>query len=159
MDEKTKLLIAIGAAVASNCQPCLERLHDLAPLSDASEKELQEAINIAKSSGGSLLILSVVDITDEFESEAPGLTDKMTEKLLKSAQKALGKAVTAKVKAKVEVHVGDAYEMIVEIARKKKADIIVMGSHGRTGLTRLLMGSVTSRVIGHAPCSVIVVKA
>lgn len=124
-----------------------------------SNKALQEAINIAKSSGGSLLILSVVDITDEFESEAPGLTDKMTEKLLKSAQKALGKAVTAKVKAKVEVHVGDAYEMIVETARKKKADIIVMGSHGRTGLTRLLMGSVTSRVIGHAPCSVIVVRA
>jgi universal stress protein A len=100
-----------------------------------------------------------VDITDEFESEAPGLTDKMTEKLLKLAQKALGKAVAAKVKAKVEVHVGDAYEMIVDIAKKKKADVIVMGSHGRTGLTRLLMGSVTSRVIGHAPCSVLVVKA
>jgi nucleotide-binding universal stress UspA family protein len=124
-----------------------------------SNKALQEALRIAKSSGGSLLILSVVDITDEFESEAPGLTDKMTEKLLKSAQKALEKAVAAKVKAKVEVHVGDAYEMIVETARKKKADIIVMGSHGRTGLTRLLMGSVTSRVIGHAPCSVIVVRA
>jgi len=124
-----------------------------------SNKALQEAIRIAKSSGGSLLILSVVDITDEFESEAPGLTDKLTEKLLKLAQKALGKAVAAKVKAKVEVHVGDAYEMIVDIAKKKKADIIVMGSHGRTGLTRLLMGSVTSRVIGHAPCSVLVVKA
>ena len=124
-----------------------------------SNKALQEAVSIAKSSGGSLLILSIVDITDEFESEAPGLTDKMTEKLLKLAQKALEKAVAAKVKAKVEVHVGDAYEMIVEIARKKKADIIVMGSHGRTGLTRLLMGSVTSRVIGHAPCSVLVVRA
>ena len=124
-----------------------------------SNKALQEAISLAKSSGGSLLILSVVDITDEFEAEAPGLTDKMTEKLLRSAQKALEKAVAARVKAKVEVHVGDAYEMIVETARKKKADIIVMGSHGRTGLTRLLMGSVTSRVIGHAPCSVIVVRA
>jgi nucleotide-binding universal stress UspA family protein len=124
-----------------------------------SNKALQEAINIAKSSGGSLVILSVVDITDEFESEAPGLTDKMTEKLLKSAQKAMGKAIDAKVKAKIEVHVGDAYEMIVETAKKKKADIIVMGSHGRTGLTRLLMGSVTSRVIGHAPCAVLVVKA
>lgn len=124
-----------------------------------SNKALQEAISIARSSGGSLLILSVVDITDEFESEAPGLTDKMTEKLRKSAQKALGMAVAAKVKAKVEVHVGDAYGMIVDIARKKKADIIVMGSHGRTGLTRLLMGSVTSRVIGHAPCAVLVVKA
>jgi nucleotide-binding universal stress UspA family protein len=124
-----------------------------------SNKALQEAISIAKSSGGSLVILSVVDITDEFESEAPGLTDKMTEKLLKLAQKALGKAVAAKVKARIEVHVGDAYEMIVDIAKKKKADVIVMGSHGRTGLTRLLMGSVTSRVIGHAPCAVLVVKA
>ena len=124
-----------------------------------SNKALQEAISLAKSSGGSLLVLSVVDITDEFESEAPGLTDKMTEKLLKLAQKALAKAVAAKVKAKVEVHVGDAYEMIVDIAKKKKADVIVMGSHGRTGLTRLLMGSVTSRVIGHAPCSVLVVKS
>ena len=124
-----------------------------------SNKALQEAISLAKSSGGSLLILSVVDITDEFESEAPGLTDKMTEKLLKSAQKALEKAVAARVKAKVEVHVGDAYEMLVDIAKKKKADVIVMGSHGRTGLTRLLMGSVTSRVIGHAPCQVLVVKA
>ena len=124
-----------------------------------SNKALQEALRLAKCSGGSLLILSIVDITDEFESEAPGLTDKLTEKLLKMAQKALGKAVTAKVKAKAEVHVGDAYEMIVDIAKKKKADVIVMGSHGRTGLTRLLMGSVTSRVIGHAPCSVLIVKA
>ena len=124
-----------------------------------SNKALQEAISLAKSSGGNLLILSIVDITDEFESEAPGLTDKMTGKLLKLAQKALEKAVAAGVKTKVEVHVGDAYEMIVEISKKKKADIIVMGSHGRTGLTRLLMGSVTSRVIGHAPCSVLVVKA
>jgi nucleotide-binding universal stress UspA family protein len=124
-----------------------------------SNKALQEAIQLAKTSGGSLLILSVVDITDEFESQAPGLTDKMTEKLLKLSQKALEKAATVKVRAKVEVHVGDAYEMIVDISKKKKADIIVMGSHGRTGLTRLLMGSVTSRVIGHAPCSVLVVKA
>jgi len=124
-----------------------------------SNKALKEAISIAKASGGSLLILSVVNITDEFESEAPGLTDKITERLLRLAQKALGKAVAAKVKAKVEVHVGDAYEMIVDVAKKKKADVIVMGSHGRTGLTRLLMGSVTSRVIGHAPCAVLVVKA
>jgi nucleotide-binding universal stress UspA family protein len=124
-----------------------------------SNKALQEAIKLAKASDGRLLILSVVDITEEFEAHAPGLTDKMTEKLLRLAQKALGKAAAAKVNAKIEVHVGDAYEMIVDVAKKKKADIIVMGSHGRTGLTRLLMGSVTSRVIGHAPCSVLVVKA
>jgi len=58
----------------------------------------------------------------------------MTEKLLKLAQKALDKAVAAKVKAKVEVHVGDAYEMIVEISKKKKADIIVMEATAGLGL-------------------------
>jgi universal stress protein A len=124
-----------------------------------SKKALQEAIRLAKISRGSLLLLSIVDITDEFESEALGLTDKLTEKLKKLAHKALEQALSQKVKAKVEVHIGDAYEMIGVIAKKRKADIIVMGSHGRTGLTRLLMGSVTSRVIGHAPCSVLVVKA
>lgn len=124
-----------------------------------SNAALQEAIRLAKAPEAGLLILSIVDITDEFESEAPGLTGKMTEKLLKLSQEALEKAVAANVNAKIEVHVGDAYEMIVEIAKQKKADLIVMGSHGRTGLTRLLMGSVTSRVIGHAPCSVLVVKA
>ena len=42
--------------------------------------------------------------------------------------------------------------------RSQGADLIIMGSHGRTGLTRLLMGSVTERVIGLAPCPVMVVK-
>src|SRR5574340_1473659 len=94
-----------------------------------SNKALQEAIRMAKSSGGNLLILSGVDITDEFESEAPGLTDRLTEKMLKLSQKALQKALDLKVRAKMEVHVADAYEPIVTIAKKKKADIIVMGSH------------------------------
>jgi universal stress protein A len=54
---------------------------------------------------------------------------------------------------------GTAYKTIVEIAAQEKANLIVMGSHGRTGLSRLLMGSVTERVIGHAPCPVLVVKS
>jgi nucleotide-binding universal stress UspA family protein len=40
---------------------------------------------------------------------------------------------------------------------KKEVKAIIMGSHGRTGLARLLIGSVVSRVIGHAPCKVLVV--
>ena len=63
-----------------------------------SNKALQEAIRITKSSGGSLLILSVVDITDEFESEAPGLTDKLTDKLLKLTAESSGKSCCRKSK-------------------------------------------------------------
>jgi nucleotide-binding universal stress UspA family protein len=47
---------------------------------------------------------------------------------------------------------------IVDEARKWRADLIVMGSHGRTGLTRLLLGSVSLYVVSHAPCSVEVVR-
>jgi nucleotide-binding universal stress UspA family protein len=50
-------------------------------------------------------------------------------------------------------------EVIIETARRKDADMIIVGSHGRTGLGRLLMGSVSERVIGKANCPVLVVKA
>jgi nucleotide-binding universal stress UspA family protein len=47
---------------------------------------------------------------------------------------------------------------IIQVARETRADLIIVGSHGRTGFQRLLMGSVTERVIGQAPCPVLVVK-
>jgi nucleotide-binding universal stress UspA family protein len=51
----------------------------------------------------------------------------------------------------------DSYKYIVDEAVKNKSSMIVMGRRGRTGLKRLMMGSVTARVIGHAPCNVLVV--
>jgi nucleotide-binding universal stress UspA family protein len=53
---------------------------------------------------------------------------------------------------------GDPREAIVKAARETHADLIVVGSHGRTGLSKLVMGSVASHVLAHAPCSVLVVK-
>ncbi len=67
----------------------------------------------------------------------------------------------ANVKSSGYVREGNASEVITEFATKEKmpADIIIMGSHGRTGIKRLLMGSVAERVIGHAHCPVLIVKA
>ena len=53
---------------------------------------------------------------------------------------------------------GEPYEVIVSTATRKNAGLIVVGSYGRTGIERLLMGSVTERVIGHAACPVLVVR-
>lgn len=53
---------------------------------------------------------------------------------------------------------GDPRIELVEAARAWDADLVVLGSHGRTGLARLLMGSVAAYVVAHAPCSVLVVK-
>jgi nucleotide-binding universal stress UspA family protein len=54
---------------------------------------------------------------------------------------------------------GDPAEEIVELARDSLCDLIVMGTHGRTGLGRLLMGSVAERVMRRAPCPVLTIKA
>ena len=60
--------------------------------------------------------------------------------------------------AETRVSFGDPREDLVEFARVERADLLVVGSHGRTGLSRLLMGSVAAHVVAHAPCSVLVVK-
>jgi nucleotide-binding universal stress UspA family protein len=56
------------------------------------------------------------------------------------------------------VHVGQAAEVIARLAGELNCDLIVMGSHGRTGLAGLIMGSVASRVLHLAPCPVLLVK-
>lgn len=53
---------------------------------------------------------------------------------------------------------GDPHHVILDTVRDRGADLIVMGTHGRTGLGRLLLGSNSERVIGHATCPVLVVK-
>jgi nucleotide-binding universal stress UspA family protein len=71
------------------------------------------------------------------------------------------KAQAEKAGVPVETFIGEAetWEAIVKLAGEQAVDLIVMGSHGRTGLRRLLMGSVTEKVIGNAPCPVLVVKS
>ena len=56
------------------------------------------------------------------------------------------------------VELGDPRDLIVRTADAVGADLVVVGSHGRTGLPRLVMGSVASYVVSHAPCDVMVIK-
>lgn len=57
------------------------------------------------------------------------------------------------------VRVGDPAVEIIKEAAERRADLIVLGSHGRTGLGRLLLGSVARKVLVHADCSVLIVRA
>lgn len=79
----------------------------------------------------------------------------------------LGEEVVAKgarllteagLKAQGRVVRGDPREALLEEARREGVNLIVVGSHGRTGLSKLMMGSVASHVVTHAGCSVLVVK-
>lgn len=53
---------------------------------------------------------------------------------------------------------GDPREALVSTAMDERADLVVVGSHGRTGFEKMMMGSVASHVVAHAPCTVMVVK-
>ena len=57
-----------------------------------------------------------------------------------------------------ELRTGHPVDTITALAKRTNADLIVMGTHGRTGIKRALIGSVAERVLQHAPCPVLVVR-
>jgi len=72
--------------------------------------------------------------------------------------RARAELAAAGIAAEGRVLQGDPREVLVDVARAEGAALVVMGSHGRTGLARLVLGSVAAHVVGHAPCNVMVVK-
>ncbi len=117
-----------------------------------------KAINIAESYGGEMTAVSVVDVTEEFQTEAPEAVDKLIEEAKRIVGEVKKKAEAHGIKIEPLVREGEAYRVITDLAKKLASDVIVMGSHGRTGIKRLLMGSVTEKVIGYAPCPVLVIR-
>jgi nucleotide-binding universal stress UspA family protein len=106
-----------------------------------------------------LLVVAVLDAPPGFVSDVPDIARDLLHSLEELVAGVARQAADRSVSCETWVVVGPAYRTIVELAGEWGAGLIVMGSHGRTGLKRLLMGSVTERVVGQAPCPVLVVKA
>jgi nucleotide-binding universal stress UspA family protein len=75
------------------------------------------------------------------------------------AESAAGRLRQAGLRASALAAQGDPAATIISIAEKSQADLIVLGTHGRTGLRRVLLGSVARNVMLHAHCSVLVVRS
>ncbi len=113
-----------------------------------------------------VLVLSAVQPASralaEVYAAGAGATDRSREDRLR-AREELSAMVERKLgdsglRTEARVVEGDPRTALVDAARDARADLVVVGSHGRTGLDRLVMGSVASYVVAHAPCSVLVVK-
>ena len=125
-----------------------------------SDAALNEAIRLAKDFDGEITVACAVERNYEMEAMAPELERKFEEKAHENMQRAEKKIKNAGVNYQKEpISRESPYEAIVAAARKQKSDVIVLGTHGRTGLMRLLMGSTAERVIGHAPCNVLIVRS
>ncbi len=145
--------------MAETCPtPGIERLLLSTDGSEYSEGAVREAINLAKKCSSKLSIVSVIETNREFEALAPQLVEKKERSVREFLETVQGKAKKEGIECDIIVRRGeDSYKYIVEEAAKAKSSMIVMGKRGRTGISRLMMGSVTARVIGHSPCSVLVV--
>jgi nucleotide-binding universal stress UspA family protein len=106
-----------------------------------------EAIAMAKKTGSHLIALSAM--RDETErAEATNFANEAAELAKKEG-----------VSAEAVTPAGRSFNVIVETAGGRGVDLIVMGTYGKTGVKKLLMGSATEKVIGNAGCAVLVVKA
>jgi nucleotide-binding universal stress UspA family protein len=134
--------------------------------SKASARALDQAVSLAKHNHAELLVVHVVEPGGQYAAgEDFGGADlymKIEEATKQDAQRSMEKLMRklqqAKVKAKSLLLKGLAYEQIVKTAKSRKANMIVIGTHGRTGLSKLFMGSVAGRVASLASCPVVTVR-
>jgi hypothetical protein len=123
-----------------------------------SENAIREAINLAKTCSSKLIAVSVVKTNPEFEDLVPLVVEKAEKEVREHLESIKNRASREGVDCKIVVHRSEEpFQDIVNDAAKNKVDMVIIGTHGRTGLKRLMMGSVTAKVIGHAPCKVLVV--
>ena len=133
--------------------------------SAASKAAFAQALKLAKADRAELVIAHVLppvlhavdgyvvpmDIYHKMDETSRRYAQKGLKRLLAKARK-LG------VRARGLLLEGNAQERIVAAARRQHADMIVMGTHGRTGFARFVLGSVAGRVVAHAGCPVMTVR-
>jgi nucleotide-binding universal stress UspA family protein len=127
--------------------------------SEFSKAALSAASSWIGRNGGNLFLVHAVYLNEEEFMSAPEQREKRFQlgkeicyRTKESVSSLLGKEVESLICE------GEPHEVIADIARQKKADLIAIGTHGRKGLKKLFMGSVTSRVIVLSPCDVLVMK-
>jgi nucleotide-binding universal stress UspA family protein len=147
----------------------------LAPtdLSDVSARGLKYACSLAKDFGAEVIIINVIKV-DELMSVFRQLQDTQIARweqanvlqarlvdrhreLLDEFVKQQVPEVGSDLNARKVVEVGEPYATLVEWAKKEQVDVIVMSTHGRTGMPRMMLGSVTEKVLRSSPCPVLAI--
>ena len=128
--------------------------------SDYSMAAVDQAISLGGICNSEIYLISVVALYPEQMAVAPNLVETMSADVRKFLDKGKEKVDKAGISCDTIVRMGGApHEFIVQEARDREADLILVGTQGKSGLERVLLGSVAQNVIAHAPCPVMVVPA
>jgi len=139
--------------------------HILVPtdFSEYADYALDYAIELAKTLQARLTVLYVLHLSSLALGDAPPAVLDDTLKAMETnaqqrTQMALARVQQAGLQGESAIVEGIPFQTIIETAERRDVDLIVMGTHGRTGLTHALMGSVAERVVRLAPCPVLVTR-
>jgi nucleotide-binding universal stress UspA family protein len=133
--------------------------------SEFSERAYHHALSLAEHYHAKLVALHVVELwrhpSASFASSA-GLYEEFRQTLHASGEKQLRQFaknyIHDEIHPELVVHEGTVPDSILSFAQEQKADLVVMGTHGQRGFDRLMLGSVTDRVMRSAPCPVLAVR-
>ncbi|GAB61930.1 MAG: universal stress protein [Candidatus Jettenia sp.] len=128
-----------------------------------SEKALSYAIEFAEKYGAKLYLIHVFDIRvydmNEPELYSVDVFDKATfDKLKEQLLKCVKEDTKGKIAIEAIVVQGVPFMEIIKASREYMIDLIVLGTHGRTGLSHAIMGSVAEKVVRKAPCPVLTIR-
>lgn len=136
----------------------LEKLLVATDRSMFSEGAITAAIAFAKQCSSKLYVMTVVETNPEYETAGAELLQKEKEEAAQYLASLKARALKEIPSCETIFRRGDsASRLIVEEAAQKKVDMIAVGRRGRHGLEKVLLGSAAAKVIGHAPCKVLVV--
>ncbi len=132
--------------------------------SDSSELLTEYALTFGTRFAAKVLVLHVVSTLDDFTGlYLPHISlETVMAEVYRSAKKSLNdfclKYLEGKIQYESILAKGDAYREILKTADEKEVDVIIMGTHGRSGLDHLIFGSTIERVLRGARCPVLTVK-
>ena len=140
--------------------------HLLVPtdFSRTSDLAVRYAIDTAPPGAAVHLVHVIDDVSlmvaypDGFYVELPGRREQLIEEAQRQLNDTAKRASAAKLTITTEALVGRPVAAIVRTAKARNADLIVMGTHGRSGVAHALLGSVAERVVRSAPCPVLTIR-
>lgn len=125
---------------------------------ECTEKALFYALPLAQQFNATVTLLHVVEPPYIPASEMGVVVEVETKEDARNELEALRKRVTDKVRCQTIVRKGSAEREIIEVANELDSDLIIVATHGRTGLDRLLMGSTAEKIVRRAGCPILVVR-
>ena len=143
----------------------IKRLLVPVDFSEPSNKALECAARFAQQFGADITVVHVMDPI-QYPRDwdylplvgANGQKSAVEKELRQRLQELAQQTLNPLLPATTFVRAGTPWNEIAILAKEKKADLIVIGTHGRTGLKHALMGSTAERVVRHAPCAVLVAR-